>query len=1046
MGELLGENQGKGSSPISGNKNATCISFEEIKREQLPVIEQLLSNTSTNTCAYLIKKAPSKAIINHLKKTIKQFNYSHIILQAKSGKRPTPNTIYYPPPGYLCELYNGKISLKHLHLTLQDPQFLAIKESEQYYRSLFEMNPYPKWIYEKDTLRILNVNQAAMDLYGYSKEEFKELTLKDLRPSSDLSKLLDIQKEIKDQEGVFHFGIINHLTKSGGLLFMDLHGHHFEYQGKGCVLVTGKDVTERERAFLALKDKEENLEQAQRIAKLGNWEFHLENESVHWSDNMLLLWEVDLNTPHPSLAYFFKTIHPDDRQKFLLYCSKGLKTQSLLEISFRVITKSGKVKWMNLIGRLDKNNSYLLRGTVQDITQQKEEIHKLRLLERVITHSSDGVMVTEAENQDNPGPLIEYVNDAMCEVSGYSKEELIGQNPRILQGSKTDRKELDKLKQAIKEWRPYETTLINYKKTGEEYFNHFSLTPVADETGWFTHWIAIERDVTKHKIREMQKELMASISQFSQRKCDASAYINYTLHQVSLYGAFDLAEAWLLDEHSSDFNLQSQSKRSLLSLFIRGNKASRNEGFLGEIYRNQTVKIWEDPSEVGHIDKRYRFSSKHKVMGIPILSDARLLGVLLLANNASQGSLFSAQYQSDFYEELGRHLGKDLKRIKLDEDLKKSNERYEKLTEAANDAIYDWDLKTNEVYLGKGFYDLFGYDFKSSYSFDCWMERVHEEERMVLMSKMEAILEAKTTTDSYKHDYRYQKSNGDYAQVIDRGMVIRNQEGTPIRLLGAIQDISYRKEYEESLKRLNKELTIRANELSRSNSELEQFAYVASHDLQEPLRMISSFLKLLEKRYREKLDIKALEYISFAVDGANRMRKILLDLLEFSRVGRNEDAMEEISLQEVVEEACLLLKRKIQNANAQVTMDELPILQGYRSPLVQVFFNLISNAIKYRKASEQPNIHISCIQTRDSLLVMVKDNGIGIEEEYKDKIFEIFQRLHGKSEYEGTGMGLAIVKKIMESHGGKIELASTLNEGSSFTLTFPKPVTTLATA
>lgn len=267
---------------------------------------------------------------------------------------------------------------------------------------------------------------------------------------------------------------------------------------------------------------------------------------------------------------------------------------------------------------------------------------------------------------------------------------------------------------------------------------------------------------------------------------------------------------------------------------------------------------------------------------------------------------------------------------------------------------------------------------------------------------------------------------------------MRDEEGNAIRLIGAIKDVSQQKEYEASLQQLNKDLEEHAKELAVSNAELEQFAYVASHDLQEPLRMITSFMTRLDKKYSHLLDEKGKRYIYFAVDGAERMRQIILDLLEYSRVGKHEDKLKAINLNNLIEEIKTLFKKLIEEKNAEITYDNLPVISFYKTPLLQVVQNLINNALKYTQNEIPPKIHISVETGKNEYTFAIRDNGIGIEEAYLEKIFVIFQRLHTKEAYSGTGMGLAIVKKIIENLGGKIWVTSTPGEGSTFYFTIKK--------
>jgi light-regulated signal transduction histidine kinase (bacteriophytochrome) len=224
--------------------------------------------------------------------------------------------------------------------------------------------------------------------------------------------------------------------------------------------------------------------------------------------------------------------------------------------------------------------------------------------------------------------------------------------------------------------------------------------------------------------------------------------------------------------------------------------------------------------------------------------------------------------------------------------------------------------------------------------------------------------------------------------------------------------------------------------LARSNAELEQFAYIASHDLQEPLRMVSSYVQLLARRYTGKLDQDADEFINFAAEGATRMQRMINDLLAYSRVGIRGKTFEPVNLETVLAQALENLQLAIKEKNAAVTHDPLPLVFGDSGQLSQVFQNLIDNAIKFCM-ERQPKVHISVRLDGGDYVFSVQDNGIGIAPEYLNKLFLLFQRLHTRKEYPGTGLGLAICKRIVERHRGRIWVESRPNEGSTFYFSIP---------
>lgn len=308
-----------------------------------------------------------------------------------------------------------------------------------------------------------------------------------------------------------------------------------------------------------------------------------------------------------------------------------------------------------------------------------------------------------------------------------------------------------------------------------------------------------------------------------------------------------------------------------------------------------------------------------------------------------------------------------------------------------------------------------------------WREIIHPDDWDRMLLETARIYESGETGIV---EFRAYAADGTMLHLEARSTPFTDDSGEIVGAGGVIVDVTRRKRAETALKDY-------ALELNRSNAELEQFAYVASHDLQEPLRMVGSYLQLLEQRYSDALDEDAREFIAFAVDGATRMKKLIQDLLAYSRVQRSKAEHTPVSLHSALERAIDNLTVPVQEAQAIITHDSLPTIYGNESQLVQVFQNLISNAIKFR-GQEPPRIHVSATERDDIWEIAISDNGIGIESEYLERIFVIFQRLHTREQYEGTGIGLAICRKIVQYHGGQIWARSTPGEGTTFSFTLPK--------
>ncbi len=287
--------------------------------------------------------------------------------------------------------------------------------------------------------------------------------------------------------------------------------------------------------------------------------------------------------------------------------------------------------------------------------------------------------------------------------------------------------------------------------------------------------------------------------------------------------------------------------------------------------------------------------------------------------------------------------------------------------------------------------------------------------------KMDEVIKQK---DIKHYDIILKRNDNKNVPVIFSVAEVRSKKEELIGFVCMAKDITIRKEME--------------NVLKRSNEELEQFAYIASHDLQEPARMVSSYMDLINKRYRDKLDEKGVQFVDFAIDGALRMKRLINELLEYSRASTQKKKFEIVNCEKIVDQILMTLQEAIKESGAIVTRDLLPDILGDEAQLVRLLQNLLSNAIKFCK-EKIPKIHISVKRQKSEYVFSVKDNGIGIKDKDKDEIFKIFQRLHLREEYEGTGIGLAVCKRIVNGHGGQIWVESEPGKGAEFYFTIPIP-------
>jgi PAS domain S-box-containing protein len=363
-------------------------------------------------------------------------------------------------------------------------------------------------------------------------------------------------------------------------------------------------------------------------------------------------------------------------------------------------------------------------------------------------------------------------------------------------------------------------------------------------------------------------------------------------------------------------------------------------------------------------------------------------------------------------------------------DLRIANERFEIATIATADVIWDWDLVKNHSFRSDNFYDHFGYRKESNKdNNEFWKKIIHPDDLAAVQKNLKNFLGG--TEKFWSQEFRVKKESGEYAHVLDKGYIIRDEDGKAIRMIGATKDITAWKESELQIIQTNEKLT-------SANEELKAFAALASHDLREPLRMISSFMDLLDKKYGDNLDDKARQYIHYAKDGAKRLTLMINDLLDYSKAGFDLNQLEKINLNQLVQEVLDLKSDIIRSSNATIIYNGLPTVMGIKVPLKTLFQNLIGNALKYRSMERYPQIAILAEDLGDYWKFIIEDNGIGIDPHSLEDIFGIMKRLHTAEKYPGTGMGLATCRKIVTQFHGKIWAESTPGDGSKLIFTLKK--------
>ncbi|WP_162343728.1 PAS domain S-box protein [Cyclobacterium salsum] len=912
------------------------------------------------------------------------------------------------------------------------------KQQEEEMKLLFESAPEILAITDPDGY-FVKVNPAFCELLGYSSEELVSRPFTDFVHPEDLVKTKSEIPEIFSSERKSRNFVNRYRTYSGAVRWISWNSSEV-FGEEGLVFSYGHDITE-------MVELQELLDNATQLSRVGSWEIDLNNNKLFLSSTSREIYELP-EDQFPTVEEAIHFYRPDVREFLTETINETIQTGNPWDVQLPLITYTGNEKWVRSIGKAEYEDGKCRRlfGSFQDIHKQKTNEIQLtknnRLLEVISRVIGKFLLVEDWSQVLNE--VLELTGKAISVDRVYFFQRHlhpIHGKPVISQTAEWSRKGIPS---QLHNPDLQNMTLEDYPEIYQRLQNG---EPFA----------STRRDLPAGKLKDILE------SQGIVSTLGMPVTIDNELN--GLLGFDDCAKERSWSENEWSFlqtiasNLSSAIQRRNSQLALQQSFEEKNAILesIGEAFfaldKDWKIRYWNHRAE--------------QLMG---LNRSSLLGLVLfevfpdikkykfkrqyLDALATQSPLHIEEY----FEPLNSWLEvnaypsdgglsvfvKDITKEKIaSENVRQSNERFEKIAEATNDAIWDFDVENNRLFWGKGFSTLFGYDLDSlTPTLDLLVEFIHPDDREKVAGKIRQFFKSETLT-SWFEEYRFLQKDGFYAFVMDRAVFIRNQEGQVTRVVGAMTDITYRKEYEESLEALNQQMAVHAKDLERSNLELEQFAYVASHDLQEPLRMVSSFMGLLERKYGPELDEKAHQYIRFAIDGAKRMRQIILDLLEFSRIGKHEDSLKLISTKQLVDEVCVLQKRMIREAKAQVFYGELPSVVSYRAPLMQVFQNLIGNALKYTRADTPPRIAIHAEAEGDFWKFSVEDNGIGIDPVYHEKIFIIFNRLHTDKEFAGTGMGLAIVKKIIENLGGTIGVNSTIGSGSTFYFTIPRTVSSL---
>lgn len=881
------------------------------------------------------------------------------------------------------------------------------------------------------------INPAASKLLGYSMDELLGKPITDFVHPDDRGTTSFEMDAIREHRANHTFEN-RYLTKDGKVVWISWTSKP-AYEEK-IVYALGRDVTKK-------KELESLINEVSDMARVGAWELTVTENggfNTYWSPMVKDIIETEPDYD-PNYSDDIELYEPESKERVSAAIADAVKNGIPFDLELKMVTHKGNGRWVRCMGRPEfiEGRCTRIYGSIQDIHATKVAQEELGIKSVHIQAISklNAALLNYRDWYNALNENLSVIGDAVNADRVYYFENRF--DPETGEGHTTQKLEWCREGVSVQLENP-EMEEIPFKEVPELVDllieNKPSSRILSDvEEGTFTRHVLEDQNIKAFlAIPIMIRGVFHGFVGFD--NCRVERYWNDGEVEMLQTIASNLATA--IERDSTDKKLQEllDDRNAILESisdafyavdenweFTYFNREA--ERLLGVMAGEALGKsIWEvfAPARETELFEHYQ----------SVMKDQKTVAFEYFYPPLNTWFDVSAYPSANGISVFFRDITEKKEAL---EKLRVSNERFERVSEATQDAIWDFQVSEENLYWGKGHFILFGYHSDSfPNTLKAWEGCIHPDDRERVISSMSEVL-YNPEKKLWQCEYRYKKADGTYAYTFDRGSVIRDDNGKPLRMIGAMQDITQRKEYEESLNKLNRELSATVRELALSNSDLEQFAFVASHDLQEPLRMITSFLAQIERKYNHILDERGKQYIHFATDGAKRMRQIILDLLQFSRVGRLDVEKTTVNMQEVFDDVLMVNRKHIQDNGAVITHSKLPVIHASKTMMNHTLHNIINNAIKYHKEGTKPEIRLESSETDTHWAFSIKDNGIGIDPQYRDKIFNIFQRLHGKHEFSGTGVGLAICKKAVEFHHGQIWVESEPGKGSTFHFTISKP-------
>jgi len=864
----------------------------------------------------------------------------------------------------------------------------ALRESEAQYRLLFAQNPNPMWVYDIQTLTYLDVNEAAIGHYGYSREEFLAMTVRDIRPPEDVPRLIDTIASLPDQR--IWMGEWCHLKKDKTLIDVDVYTNSITFAGRAARIGTSIDISERKQTERALRSSRELLDESQSIAKLGGWEINIPSQTLTWTAETYRIHETTPEQFSPSVATGADYYLPESRRIITEAMQAAIEHGNGYDLELEKLTLLGRridvrttcqVTWRD--GRPAK-----LTGIIQDITERKRTELGLR------ESNERFQLVTRATND------------------------------------------------VVRDW----SVANNVMWWNESFTTAFGYSSSAVETG-IESWINRLHPDDAVRVKARFYQAIADhdsdwTEEYRFRCCDGS-YVEILDRGYILYDGDDTAVRMI--GAMMDISERKRAERALvesrqqLSMIIDNVR----EGLI--ISTQDGTQLSMNPAgQLMHGLSKEEIASHSLLDFGNIFEVATLEGTVLPVSEWPLSRVLRGQ-PVDNLELQVRRIGSDWERIfsytgalatyaddkvqallaTHDITERKHAEAFHLAVTGAEIGTWHWNLVTGELRWSERCKAIFGIPVDAPMSYARFIESLHPDDReRIELAVQTALIERST----YQVEMRNVWPDGSVHWATSKGQVVYDSDGKPLRMEGAAIDISASKQAEAEMLLLNEQL-------EASNHELQAFSYSVSHDLRAPLRGIDGWSLALLEDYGDRLDDQGRQFLQRVRSETQHMGRLIDSLLQLSRVTQSEMHEAPVNLSDIAGSIVRALHEAAPQRIVEVSVQTDLWTRGDAGLLRAALTNLLDNAWKFSQLRSPARIAFGCVVEDGVARYFVRDNGAGFDMAQASKLFSPFQRMHRQSDFPGTGIGLAIVQRIISRHGGKIWAESVRELGTTFHFT-----------